>query len=237
MIVPVPWLERVPSYKEQQQQLTREGPLHLRLPRLSAAAERGHHDLQGGRGAGGGGPGAAHRADARGRAPLQSPLRPGVPGAEDPAHRGPARAGHRRPQDVEVLRQRGAPEGPARGRARRRSSRWSPTPRASGAPIPATRTSAPSSTCTRRSRRRRRRSGRPQGCRTAGIGCLDCKGRLLDHLLQRLEGIHARRPEFAARPDTVWDILPGGLAPRAGGRRVRRWSEVRSAMKIAYPIR
>ena len=75
-----------------------------------------------------------------------------------------------------------------------------------------------------------------QGCRTAGIGCLDCKGRLLDHLLQRLEGIHARRPEFAARPDTVWDIL---LAGSHRAREVARatMDEVRSAMKIAYPIR
>jgi tryptophanyl-tRNA synthetase len=75
-----------------------------------------------------------------------------------------------------------------------------------------------------------------EGCRTAGIGCLDCKGKLLDHLLHRLEGIHARRPEFAARPDTVWDIL------QAGSRRAREvaratMDEVRSAMKIAYPIR
>jgi len=71
-----------------------------------------------------------------------------------------------------------------------------------------------------------------QGCRTAGIGCLDCKGRLLDHLLQRLEGIHARRPEFAARPDTVWDILQAG-SHRA--REVARatMEQVRSAMKIA----
>jgi tryptophanyl-tRNA synthetase len=75
-----------------------------------------------------------------------------------------------------------------------------------------------------------------QGCRTAGIGCLDCKGRLLEHLLQRLEGIHARRPEFAARPDTVWDILQAG-SHRA--REVARatMEQVRSAMKIAYPIR
>jgi tryptophanyl-tRNA synthetase len=75
-----------------------------------------------------------------------------------------------------------------------------------------------------------------QGCRTAGIGCLDCKGRLTDHLLQRLEGIHVRRPEFAARPDTVWDILQAG-SHRA--REVARatMEQVRSAMKIAYPVR
>jgi tryptophanyl-tRNA synthetase len=74
-----------------------------------------------------------------------------------------------------------------------------------------------------------------QGCRTAGIGCLDCKGRLLEHLLQRLEGIHARRPEFAAHPDTVWDILrAGSLHAREVARATM--DEVRSAMKIAYPI-
>jgi tryptophanyl-tRNA synthetase len=75
-----------------------------------------------------------------------------------------------------------------------------------------------------------------QGCRTAGIGCLDCKGRLTEHLLNRLEGIHARRPEFAAHPDTVWDILHDG-SRRA--REVARatMDEVRSAMKIAYPAR
>jgi tryptophanyl-tRNA synthetase len=75
-----------------------------------------------------------------------------------------------------------------------------------------------------------------QGCRTAGIGCLDCKGRLIDHLLHRLEGIHARRPEYAARPDTVWDILKTG-SDRA--REVARATleEVRSAVKITYPIR
>jgi tryptophanyl-tRNA synthetase len=75
-----------------------------------------------------------------------------------------------------------------------------------------------------------------QGCRTAGIGCLDCKGKLIEHLLQRLEGIHARRPEYAAHPDMVWDIL------HEGSRRAREvaratMDEVRSAMKIAYPVR
>jgi tryptophanyl-tRNA synthetase len=74
-----------------------------------------------------------------------------------------------------------------------------------------------------------------EGCRTAGIGCLDCKGRLIDHLLHRLEDIHARRPEYAARPDTVWDIL------REGSRRAREaaratMEEVRAAMKIQYPM-
>ena len=54
----------------------RQGSVDLRLSRLSAAAERRHSDLPRHPGAGGRGPGAAHRIDARNRAPLQSPVRP-----------------------------------------------------------------------------------------------------------------------------------------------------------------
>jgi len=72
-----------------------------------------------------------------------------------------------------------------------------------------------------------------EGCRSAGIGCLDCKAKLTDHLLERLRGIHERRPEFARRPDTVWDIL------REGDKRARAAAEatledVRAAMKLKY---
>jgi tryptophanyl-tRNA synthetase len=73
------------------------------------------------------------------------------------------------------------------------------------------------------------------GCRTAGIGCLDCKGRLIDHLLHRLEEIHERRPRFASRPDDVWDILKEG-SKRARETARATMEEVRSAMKIRYPI-
>jgi tryptophanyl-tRNA synthetase len=71
------------------------------------------------------------------------------------------------------------------------------------------------------------------GCRSAAIGCLDCKGKLIEHLLERLKEIHARRPEYATRPDTVWDIL------REGSKKARAvadatMEEVRAAMKIAY---
>jgi tryptophanyl-tRNA synthetase len=74
------------------------------------------------------------------------------------------------------------------------------------------------------------------GCRTAGIGCLDCKDALAKHLLPRLEPIYARRQEYATRPDTVWDIL------LEGSRRARELAEatmqdVRSAMKIRYEPR
>ncbi len=71
------------------------------------------------------------------------------------------------------------------------------------------------------------------GCRSAGIGCLDCKGRLIDHLLEKLAAIHARRPEFASRPDTVWDVLLEG-SKKARAAAQATMDEVRAAMKIRY---
>jgi len=71
------------------------------------------------------------------------------------------------------------------------------------------------------------------GCRTAGIGCLDCKGKLADHLLERLAPIHARRSEWAARPGTVWEVLRDG-ARRAREVAAATMDGVRAAMKIKY---
>jgi tryptophanyl-tRNA synthetase len=72
-----------------------------------------------------------------------------------------------------------------------------------------------------------------EGCRTAGIGCIECKAKLTDHMLEHLAGIHARRPEFASRPDTVWDILIEG-SKRARSVAQATMDEVRAAVKIDY---
>jgi tryptophanyl-tRNA synthetase len=53
------------------------------------------------------------------------------------------------------------------------------------------------------------------GCRTAGIGCLDCKGRLLEHMLPRLAPIRERRQQVADKPKEIVEIL------REGSRRAR----------------
>jgi tryptophanyl-tRNA synthetase len=71
------------------------------------------------------------------------------------------------------------------------------------------------------------------GCRSAEIGCLDCKGKLIEHVLARLTEVHARRPEFASRPDTVWDILLEG-SKKARAVAQATMDSVRSAMKIKY---
>jgi tryptophanyl-tRNA synthetase len=48
------------------------------------------------------------------------------------------------------------------------------------------------------------------GCRTAGIGCLDCKAKLLEHLQPALAPIRERRQAFAEKPDRIVDILREG---------------------------
>ena len=57
------------------------------------------------------------------------------------------------------------------------------------------------------------------GCRTAGIGCLDCKDVLLKHLLPALAPIRERRQAFAEKPDRIVEIL------KAGSARARRVAE------------
>jgi len=71
------------------------------------------------------------------------------------------------------------------------------------------------------------------GCRSAGIGCLDCKAKLAEHMLERLAGVHARRPEFAKRPDTVWNVLVEG-SKKAREVAEATMEDVRGAMKIRY---
>jgi tryptophanyl-tRNA synthetase len=50
------------------------------------------------------------------------------------------------------------------------------------------------------------------GCRTAGIGCLDCKDVLLTHLGPALATVRERRQGFAEKPATIVDILREGSA-------------------------
>jgi tryptophanyl-tRNA synthetase len=49
-----------------------------------------------------------------------------------------------------------------------------------------------------------------EGCRTAGIGCIDCKKVMADNLIKWIEPIRARREEFAAHPDKVLRIIDEG---------------------------
>jgi len=48
------------------------------------------------------------------------------------------------------------------------------------------------------------------GCRTAGIGCIECKSAMADHLIKWIEPIRARREEYESQPQKVLDILDEG---------------------------
>jgi tryptophanyl-tRNA synthetase len=69
------------------------------------------------------------------------------------------------------------------------------------------------------------------GCRTAGIGCLDCKEVLLKHMLPRLGEIRERREHFAARPRDVVEVLREG-SRRARATAAATMQEVRQAVGL-----
>jgi len=48
------------------------------------------------------------------------------------------------------------------------------------------------------------------GCRTAGIGCIECKTAMADNLIKWIEPVRARREDFAAHPDNVLRIIDEG---------------------------
>ncbi len=49
-----------------------------------------------------------------------------------------------------------------------------------------------------------------EGCRSAGIGCIECKMAMADNLIKWIEPVRARREEYAAHPDKVLRILDDG---------------------------
>jgi tryptophanyl-tRNA synthetase len=74
------------------------------------------------------------------------------------------------------------------------------------------------------------------GCRTAGIGCIECKAAMADNLVKWIEPIQARRKKYEAQPQEVWDILDAGgkqahTAAKKTMKRVRnaifKWNEAR----------
>ena len=69
------------------------------------------------------------------------------------------------------------------------------------------------------------------GCRTAGIGCLDCKAVLLKHMIPPLAKIREGRERFAANPRQVVEILHEG-SRRARTVAQRTMDEVRSVINL-----
>jgi tryptophanyl-tRNA synthetase len=70
-----------------------------------------------------------------------------------------------------------------------------------------------------------------EGCRSAGIGCRDCKGALKESLGARLAPIAERRSALEADPDSVERVLAAG-AEKARAAASETMGEVRRAMRI-----
>lgn len=231
MIVPLPWLERVPTYKEQQEQL-RERDLNtygfLGYPLLQAA------DI------------LAYRADA---VPVGEDQVPHLELTREIARRFNHVVREVFPEPKALLTR--APRLPGTD-GRKMSKSYgnaiylSDTPKQIGKKI--------GSMLTDPQRTHRHIPGNPEvcpvweshkvfstdqtvqwaaeGCRTAAIGCTDCKAALRERVLERVAPIAERRAELAGDPKRVDAILDEGAvrARRTAGRTLQK---VRKALHVA----
>lgn len=68
-------------------------------------------------------------------------------------------------------------------------------------------------------------------CRSAEIGCVDCKRLLADGIAREFEPMRARAADYRARPERVWEILGDGAA-RCRGLARETLSVVRDRMGL-----
>jgi len=70
------------------------------------------------------------------------------------------------------------------------------------------------------------------GCRSAGIGCIECKGWAADALVQLLNPIQEKRKKYEENPRLAWDILEDGTK-RAAAAAGATMQDVRAAMGMS----
>jgi tryptophanyl-tRNA synthetase len=71
-----------------------------------------------------------------------------------------------------------------------------------------------------------------EGCRSAGIGCIECKGWAADALVKVLHPMQERRKKYEDNPRLAWDILEAGSA-RAAQVAGATMDEVRDSMGMS----
>ncbi len=71
-----------------------------------------------------------------------------------------------------------------------------------------------------------------EGCRSAGIGCIECKSWAADGLVQLLSPMQERRKKFEENPRLAWDILEDG-SQRASKAASETMQDVRAAMGMS----
>jgi tryptophanyl-tRNA synthetase len=72
-----------------------------------------------------------------------------------------------------------------------------------------------------------------QGCRSAAIGCLECKAPLIEKIVEEISGIARRAQEFEENPDLVRGIIAEGCE-RARTAARETLDAVRQAMAMNY---
>ena len=70
------------------------------------------------------------------------------------------------------------------------------------------------------------------GCRSAGIGCIECKGWAADALVSVLNPMQERRRHYEQNPREVWEVLEDGTS-RASRAAEVTMEEVRAAMRMS----
>jgi tryptophanyl-tRNA synthetase len=71
-----------------------------------------------------------------------------------------------------------------------------------------------------------------EGCRTAGIGCIECKSWAADALVELLNPMQERRKKFEENPRLAWDILEAG-SERARQSAGETMKDARAAMGMS----
>jgi tryptophanyl-tRNA synthetase len=72
------------------------------------------------------------------------------------------------------------------------------------------------------------------GCRSAGIGCIECKGWAADAIVAELQPMQQRRRQYEDQPRLVHDILHQG-SELARARAEETMEQVREAMHLVQP--
>ena len=72
-----------------------------------------------------------------------------------------------------------------------------------------------------------------EGCRTAGIGCIECKKKVIDAVIAELEPIRKRAADYSSDPTLVKNIIGEGCE-RAQDAAEETLTDVRQAMGLTY---
>jgi tryptophanyl-tRNA synthetase len=72
-----------------------------------------------------------------------------------------------------------------------------------------------------------------EGCRSAGIGCLDCKKPVIDQVLEEQRPIRERARQYEDNPELVRSIVSEG-SERARDAAKATLEEVRQSMGLSF---